>query len=209
MLTDRYEGLATEMVKAEVPHGNSMPAGNLLHACIVCLTLLEIIFAYRSALSGLPAFIAAKSSLAVELDLAEQGEILAIEIPQPVNTYAAAVPAVTEGDNQLILAFTEQIRNIVGLYTQSFMVVARAGCQHEATDARAVENRLIQTVTSDIQHGVSRIIYCETAAQNRGGLPLFLVMWHLGIDPFGLPSCGQAVLQKHTHVISFHSASWR
>ena len=109
LFQDRHALGRCEIFPAEVPHGHTVPAGHLLQARVIALALLEIIFPHGSLLAGLPALVAAQDDPAVRLQLTQKRQVAAVVIAQAVDAHAAAVPAVAEGDLQLVLSLPQQL----------------------------------------------------------------------------------------------------
>jgi hypothetical protein len=146
--------------------------------------------------------------LPVGLELEVQRHIRAVEVPVAVHAGAAAVPAVAQGHDQLVFAFSQQPGNIVGLYGEALVIVPGAGREDKIAHAPPVQTGFIQAVAGDIQHGVLRPLRGEAAAQDGGRLPRFRIVRQLRVDPFGLPDGGHLILNR-SHVKTSRLTIWR
>ena len=149
LLQDRHALGRGKVFIAEVPHGHAVPAVDLLAPGVIGLALLQVIFAHRPALAGLPVLVAAQDRSAADLKLAEQGEIRAVIVAQPVDTDAAAVPAVAERDGDLVLPRAQERGDVIGLHRKTSGILAGARREDEVPDPAAVDRRLIQAVAGD------------------------------------------------------------
>ena len=193
LLEDRHALGRGKVFIAEVAHGDAVPVADLLASGVIGLALLQIVFAHRPALAGLPALVAYKDRSAADLKLAEQGEIRAVIVAQPVDADAAAIPAVAERDDDLVPAHAQEVRDVIGLHRESLFIGARPGREDEVPYPTAVDHGLIQAVAGDVKDRVLRLLRRKAAAQDRGGLPLVLIVGQLGVDPLRLPGGGQFV----------------
>ena len=147
---------------AEILYRHAVPAGDRLQPGVVGLTLLEVVFPRGPLLAGLPALVAAEDGFAVDLQLAEQGQIGAIIIPQAVDAHAAAVPAVAQGDGQLVFTGAQQSAHVIALHREALGIVPGAGGQHEIAHALPVQCRLIEAVAGDEQNGAVSFVRCKS-----------------------------------------------
>ena len=119
LLDDRHALGGGELFVTKVPHGYTVPVADFLHAGVIALALLQVVLPCRPLLAGFPVFVAAEDRLSADLKLAQEGDVLAIEVVQPVDADAAAIPAVAERDSDLVFAGLQQRGDVIGLHRQA------------------------------------------------------------------------------------------
>ena len=131
---------------------HTVPAGQFtFDPCIVDLALLHIVLANRPALRCLHRAIGNADRFAVHLQLKQHAQRITEQVAVTVHAARAAVPAITESNQKLILALVQQRGHIVGLRTKMFVPGKAAGSQHHITNAHAVQPCRVQSLGRDIQ----------------------------------------------------------
>ena len=200
VLADRDAVRAGEVRRAVVADLHAVPVGDLLAPSIIHLALLHVVFAQRAGLAGLPAAVRAEDGPAVGLQLQPERDVLAVDVAVAVHAGAAAVPAVAEEGDQLILPLAQEAGDVVRLDVQDLVIAAAARREDKIARAAAVEPDFIQAVRRGIEpqrpgglfRGDGKAFF-----QIARGLMRFGIALELRVDPPGLIV---ALLQK-THLV--------
>ena len=79
-----------------------MPGRDLFLPGVIGLALLQVIFPCRALLGCLPELVAFQDGLPVDEKRTQQCKVLAVIICESVNADGSAVPAVAQGDDELV-----------------------------------------------------------------------------------------------------------
>ena len=87
------------------------------------------------------------------IDLHQQGNIVAesIAVLRVAGIHPPAIPSRRDGSSQCILSFQQQMRHIVCLVLQTFVVAGPAGRQLVVPHFLSIDESLVQSVRGDIQ----------------------------------------------------------
>ena len=131
---------------------HTVPAGQLaLKPCVIDLALLHIVLADCPALRCLHRAVRNTDGFAVHLQLKQHTQRITEQVSVTVHAARAAVPAVTESNQKLILALVQQRGHIVGLRAKMLVPGKAAGSQNHITNAHAVQPCHIQSLGRDVQ----------------------------------------------------------
>ena len=131
---------------------HTVPAGQFaLKSCIVDLALLHIVLTDRPVLRCLHRAVRNTDGFAVHLQLKQHAQRITEQVAVTVNAACAAVPAITESNQKLILALVQQRGHIVGLRAKMLVPGKAAGSQNHITNAHAVQPCHIQSLGRDVQ----------------------------------------------------------
>ena len=196
VLHNRHAFCWRKISKAKVPQRHAVPIGDLLHPGVIVFTDFQVILPDGTGLTGLPGLITAEYRASRHVDLTEQGKITAVIVVQAVNAYIAAIPAVAQDHEHLVLTGFQQLCHIKALHAKTPAVIPGAGGQHKISDPLPVQVSSVQAMAGNIQAGPCQVSDGKTSAQIRRGLPHFSVMRQLRVDPTGLPD-RQACIPDH------------
>ena len=146
------------------PH--AVPAGQFsFQPGIVHFALLQIVLADGAALGCFHGIIRNADRLAVHFQLEQDSQFLAEQVAVTIHAGSAAVPAIAQRDQQLILAGMNKRCHIVGLYPKVLVCGKAAGSKHHIADPLAVQPCHIQTLGGNIQPLAFSCRGCEHLAQ--------------------------------------------
>ena len=197
LLQDGHALGLCQIVKAEVPHSHTVPIGDLLHPGVIGFTDFQIIFTDGAGLTGLPGFITAQNDGSVQFQLAEQGQVIPVKIPQAVDAHIATIPAIAQDHEQLVFTGFQQFRYIIALHCQALAVIPGTGSQHKITHPLPIQESGVQAMAGDVQASIAGLIHRKPAAEIRRGLLGFRVMGQLRVDPFGPPNRQSGISDQH------------
>ena len=149
-LHDRHTVGTDQILHPELRCPDPMIRPNLLQPGIHHLALLHIILADRPVLGSLPALIGDAHRPALHLQLEVQRHILPIQIPVSVHAGTAPVPSVPQNHLHLVLPLCQQLRHIISLIEQPFVISGSPRCQHKLPHPLPVQKRLIQPMAGDV-----------------------------------------------------------
>ncbi len=122
--------------------------------------------------------------------------MFAVIVSLPAETDEATIPTVAQRHADGIGAALDQIRDIVSLVLQTFLVTGPAGREQLVADTLSVQMNFVETMTGDVStRAFDRAIYLKLAPQHWRGVRLLRVFRQLRLNPTRLPVCG--VQQDH------------
>src|SRR3989442_14832440 len=122
--------------------------------------------------------------------------MFAIKVPLPAETDEATIPTVAQRHADGIDAAFDQIRDIVGLILQTFLVTGPAGREQLVADTLTVQMNFVKTMTGDVStRAFDYAIYLKLAPHHWRGVRLLRVFRQIRLNPTRLPVRG--VQQSH------------
>ena len=118
----------------------------------------------------------------------EQRRVFAVKVPLPAETDEATIPTVAKRHADGIGAALDQIRDVVGLVLQTFLVTGPAGREQLVADTLTVQMKFVKTMTGNVSpRAFDDAIYLKLAPQYRRGVGLLRVFRQVRLNPTRLP----------------------